>query len=355
VSSSRRSIRAILPLLGILFCTAPVVACGSDPATEFEREGRPPRLQRAEPVAFAWNEELRIGGDLNDTILFIPLHVVANSAGVFVVDIAANRLVHFGHDGTLKWMFGVSGAGPGEFRSPRDLRLDAVGRIWVTDSENRRSTIITPSGELDRLVSLQSSETVMHVLPLADHTAIAITMSLEQPIVRIDSTGEVLSQHKFPWERYASLSRLTTQFLAAHDPMSSQWFSAFSVGDGFFAFNGSEWDGYEGWYVERVKFPMAVVRTQGDMTVTQLARPPQSAAIAVTLSPSFLYVLFGGSGPHRGKVVDRYHRDTGKYESSFLLPSAAYDMYWYDGGLYLLRGGEAAELVYLRTSDGPLP
>jgi hypothetical protein len=328
--------------------------CSRSDATEFVREERPRGITRSLPEEPSWTERLRVGGSMEDTLFQVPMTVVANAAGVFVSDIAAHRVVHFTREGELQWIFGRSGAGPAEFQSPRDMRVDSRGHVWVLDVQLGRATIITSEGALQRNINLEIDSSPTEIIPLPDGSAVVIAESRTHPIVRVDSTGRVLSRHAFPWEPFARLSGLTTQFLTASDPGGSDWFAGFSLGDGFFAFRDAEWQGYTGWYVEPVPFTMPTVTKRGDMTMTRFEKRPVGAAISVTLSPQYFYVQFDGTSEHRMRVVDRYSRQDGSYSGSFLLPYPVTRIHWHDGGLYVLRSAPYPELLYLTRDDGPL-
>lgn len=58
-------------------------------------------------------------------------------------------LVHRFHpDGSYDMSWGGPGSEPGKFRLVHDVRVDPLGRIWVSDRENCRVQIFTRDGEL---------------------------------------------------------------------------------------------------------------------------------------------------------------------------------------------------------------
>ncbi len=340
--------------LGTVITITCALSCANS-ADRVERDDRPSRLSRTTPQEYEWSVRFTIGGTADDSTLLLPTKPAANSAGVYVADVAAKRVAHFNHDGQLVWTFGRGGQGPGEFEGPRDLRLDASGRVWVLDQDNRRATVLTAAGELERIITLDLGYYPTEIAPLADGTTVVAVASAERPFVRIDSSGAVLSTHPFPWKRFSALNTMATQFLTAHDPATSEWAVAFRLGDGFFAFQGTESTQHAGWFVEKVPFPIPVITQSDNVTRTSFTDVPITAASSVTLSPERLYVLFGGTTQHRFRVVDGYSRADGSYQGSFLLPSRAHEIAWHDGGLFVLREDPYPELVYLIPASGRLP
>jgi hypothetical protein len=345
MNQSMRVVPARIVLAGLLS----VGAC-EQPQQHFFRNGRPPDLPSREIRSVEWDTKLIAGGEADDSTLLVPMPPVVNAAGLFFGDLAGRRIVHLDHAGNVVWTYGQSGQGPGEFQSPREVRLDATGRVWVLDARNARITVLSPDGQEAQFIPVQSSGMPFRILPLSGDTAILVTNDASAPFAVIDEKGAEISRHPFPWSGYADLHSLTSQFLAAFDPKDHEWVAAFTLGDGFFPLRGVVSKGWSGWYVEPVPFPVPIVRQEGDSRITEFAERPLSSAISVTLSPDHLFVLYGGRTEHRGQVVDRYRRSDGGYVSSFLLPHKASGLAWYDGGFYLLSSSPFPQLAFARPS-----
>ena len=58
-----------------------------------------------------------------------------------------SRISKFGKDGSFIKSFGKLGAGPGEFKLPHDITLDAQGRLFVADRGNMRIQIMDQDGK----------------------------------------------------------------------------------------------------------------------------------------------------------------------------------------------------------------
>lgn len=79
-----------------------------------------------------------------------PCSMVMNPQGeYFAADGYGNDAVHkFKADGTYDMSWGGPGNEPGHFRLVHDVRLDFLGRVWVTDRENRRVQVFSQDGEI---------------------------------------------------------------------------------------------------------------------------------------------------------------------------------------------------------------
>lgn len=63
---------------------------------------------------------------------------------ILVVDRRNHRILKYGPEGTYIGAYGTHGAGLGEFGDPFDLAVDADGRIYVAEAENRRIQVLDP-------------------------------------------------------------------------------------------------------------------------------------------------------------------------------------------------------------------
>jgi hypothetical protein len=304
-----------------------------------------------------WSRGMRIGFGPADTTLISVAQIVADSTGLYGADFTPGRILHFSHDGRLLWSVGRKGGGPGEFREPRDIGLDAQGRLWVLDSGNRRIVRIAPDGTILERIRLEDVDPEK-IVPLPHGDAMIRTRD-GLPFAHVDSAGHVIEHLPLPWPGLAAMNPMATQTVTTSDPATGQWFAAFSMGGGFVPFSGARWSGYRGHYVEAVPFPeIKVTRTtSGNRTVTNtsLTGPPTFAARSATLSPTRLYLLFGGASGRAGRLVDSYDRADGHYVESRVLPDKAQYIAWYNGGLYVYRDDPYPAIVYLTPHGHGLP
>lgn len=348
-----------LLLLAGAMAAVPLHGCGraepglSDAAYLKERPRGVPAARTH--IQVSWNRELHIGGERDDTTLVSPMRLSANRDGVYLIDYYPRRIARYGHDGRLSWHFGRMGGGPDEFRDPRDLKLDRNGRVWVMDPANARVSVLRPDGGMERRISLAALDaTPMELVPGSDGGAILVSDGRTGgPLARVDSAGRVLRREAFPWAGFPRMEYLASQVITASSPATGEWSMAFRLGDGFFSYTGAR--ARRGWFVEHVPFPEVVVTRSGNTTTREHRGRPTSAAISLTMSPSTLYVLFGGTTRERGRLVDTYSLADGKYGGTYLLPRRVTEIAWHDGGLYTLAHRPYPELAFWRPIGTRLP
>ena len=80
---------------------------------------------------------------------YLPTDVAfAPNGDFYVTDGYGNsRVVKFSRDGRYLFEWGTKGSGPGEFLLPHAAVLDAQGRVYVADRENRRIEIFDANGK----------------------------------------------------------------------------------------------------------------------------------------------------------------------------------------------------------------
>jgi DNA-binding beta-propeller fold protein YncE len=74
---------------------------------------------------------------------------LAPDGEIYVADGYGNARIHkFAPDGRLILSWGQPGGGPGEFRIPHGIAVNARGDVYVADRENSRIQVFSPTGEL---------------------------------------------------------------------------------------------------------------------------------------------------------------------------------------------------------------
>jgi hypothetical protein len=342
--------------LSVLALAAGAWGCVSDSRAAVHDDPRPRGIPERKLVFVDWTTEFKVGGTAEDTILQSALHPVAGPDGVSVIDHFAHRVEHFDPAGKLVWTYGQEGEGPDEFTNPRDLKVDADGRVWVMDAGNSRLTVLGRDGKPVLRVPLHQVErTPVGIIPLPGDEAYVLVPDPQAPLVRIAADGTVLERRSFPWNRYGEFHYLATQSIMAVEPRSGRWAAAFQVGDGFFTFNGREPSGGRHRFVEAVTFPEVVQERSKGRTVTRASHRPTFAAMSVTASPERLYVLFAGTSGNATRIVDSYSLADGSYVESYLLAEDVKSIAWNDGGLYVIQDDPFPALAALRPQGRTLP
>jgi DNA-binding beta-propeller fold protein YncE len=105
------------------------------------------------------------------TIFFGPRAIAIDSQGrLYVSDTGNKRIQVFDKDGNFIAQFGRSGTGDGEFNEPVGVALDATGNIYVADTWNHRIQVFDPNYKFVRAWSVGAWEKldVVH-LQAIDH------------------------------------------------------------------------------------------------------------------------------------------------------------------------------------------
>ena len=335
----------------VLTCGALPGCGGSDQPSERPFEPRERIIREVE-----WSEEFAIKGSLQDTLLLGPGRLAADARGVSVLDHLRQQVIRFRPDGTRAWTFGGRGQGPDEFLRALHIQMDGRGRTWVLDIGNGRITVLDSGGRAAMRIPLgEVGAGLAGVVSIDSGRAIVGIVGLGHPFLLIDESGDVVERFRLPGREFRDLQSIADQFEMAADPTSRRWVAAFSLRDRFVAFDGTTPMAYRGWFVEEIAPPELVIEASptGGRSVT-LGRHT-TAVVAHTLSPQRLYVLFGGHGRDRGRLVDTYDLDTGEYIESLRVPGGAYQISYGGGMLYLAYADPYPSLIGLRPTEGRLP
>src|SRR5262249_44762064 len=83
------------------------------------------------------------------TTFNLPTHVAcAQNGDISGTDGYANaRVVKYTRDGKYLLQWGARGSGPGQLQLPHNVAVDAQGRVFVTDRDNRRVEVFDSSGK----------------------------------------------------------------------------------------------------------------------------------------------------------------------------------------------------------------
>ena len=97
---------------------------------------------------FAWGTPgvSNAPGNGRSTIFFGPRAIVIDSQGrLFVTDTGNKRVQVFDRDGNFITQFGSSGTGNGQFNEPVGLAIDQAGNIYAADTWNQRIEVFDPN------------------------------------------------------------------------------------------------------------------------------------------------------------------------------------------------------------------
>ncbi|HYW08725.1 MAG TPA: hypothetical protein VE913_17315 [Longimicrobium sp.] len=317
---------------------------GSDAAVAAKSEAR-----SREVLAEAWDTLWTVGASANDTVLLNPYLVAASDSGVYLFDGGNHSVLALGPEGGVRWRFGRQGSGPDEFRGVRDLKTGSDGSVLVLDPRNGRIIRLNAAGGVRSRIPLGATGHAEQLASLDSGRIVLLTMDPARAFAIMDSVGNVRERFSLPWAGFAALDQIARQGLIAPSG-GGGWIFGFSMGDGWFTFNGSASVGSAS-YVEHTDFPAVKTTSAG---ATQMAEYNACSACSASVSDSTLYVHFGGYGPHPESVIDLYHVNARRYLGSFILPMKATAIAAAGDRIYALRDDPYPMLLALRPRTKPV-
>jgi hypothetical protein len=335
-----------LSRLGASLCLIWTAACKGEHRPDIPElwDGSPPFSRRVD--ADAWDTAWAIGGGTEDTTLLRPRLVTPHGAGVYLFDDGREQVISLDPNGNRRWGVGGTGGGPTEFRMVRDIKVDDLGRAVVLDPGNQRIAVIDPAGRFVRRVPITAIGWAEQVLPLGDSRYVLATSDSMRPFVVLDSTGGVVERFGIPWKPFASLDPLARQGTISQAG-GGRWIYGFTLGDGWFVFDGTRPQERPGRYVEHTDFPAVVQTRHGNTVTTQMEKYVPCSACTLSGADSVFYVHFGGHTPEQKRLVDRYAISNRRYLGSYRLPTAASAVMVFGGRAYVLQSDTATRLLAL--------
>lgn len=174
---SSRSIVSLLLALGV-----GLAGCGEE--ISYEHNGT--RVMRESSWTPAWTA----GGSSADTFLLQPLALAADDEHVYVLDRGGSRVVALrATDGSVVWLAGREGSGPGELKRPQGITRSPRGEILVSDAGNGRVAVFGTNGRFRRTVALATPPYFDNLCALADGSVLVRSVGPVDPVFHIDAGG----------------------------------------------------------------------------------------------------------------------------------------------------------------------
>lgn len=304
-------------------------------------------LEKRRILASAYDTILSTTFSPQDTILLDPLSIRADATGIWVHDGAQAAILRFDHSGKRQWSLGRKGGGPAEFVSVRDIELAQDGNLVVLDPGLGRLTVLSPAGEVLKLIDISRAGHAEQVVALSKGRYILGTMRSDRPFVVIDSTGAVLDSLRSPWSKFSTLDPMVSQYYLAGSNSSRLWMAGLILCSVFSVMDSTSPLIPAASYIEWSDPPSATETKLNDgSVVTHVPNAP--TAVDVALTDTALYVLHGGRSASAQKVIDVYDPRTGRYRHSFLLPVVAWAFAVEGNAFYLLAARPAPNILVLR-------
>lgn len=284
-----------------------------------------------------WKPAWVRGGAEADTTLETPHGIAAEGGLVYVLERFGHRVTAFRQeDGSLAWVAGREGSGPGELKRPSAIAALPDGGVAVADPGNGRLTLLGRDGRVRGSVPLRGEAAHPFALcPLADGTFVLAGATVgRDPVTRIAADGTVLEHHPLPWRDLAEGPVSRRYALLATDAGGGACWLALGKGRGFARYRAGGFEPARR-YVELFDLPEYVVT--GDRTRWR-ERPvdDRHAATGVAVEGGRLLVAFMGLTPSRGRLLDVYDARTGAYLHTLRSPKSIHGLASAAGRLFVL-------------------
>jgi len=277
----------------------------------------PPSAERR-IVDVRWDTVLAVGS-LRDTLLSRPRLLAAHEGKVYVYDYLAHQVVAMEPPGEVVWTLGREGAGPAEFRGPMDLEVGPEGRVWINDPSNRRLMVVSPSGEVERLIPIEAVE-ARDVVPLGRRVLLGVFSREDLLWVELGGRGEVIGRGGLPVAAMAAIDPYVRQSFLSQD--GNTWAAIFPWGDPFFVYRDTSLH-CRGRLVEGR--PLSEARGQESPVW----------AVQVDVDGDAVFTLARGESEDALQLIDEYSTGDCTYRRSYRLPGRVQAMQAEDGVFYV--------------------
>jgi hypothetical protein len=268
--------------------------------------------------ATTWDTLWTVGGE-QDSLLLMPGPMASTARHVYVADLASSRLVALDPaDGSVAWIVGRMGAGPGEFRDPRGLAATPDGGAVVADIRNARLTFVSPDGRVTRELAFPGVGYISSMCALADGSLLLATMEPGRPLVHMAPDGSVRGRHPLPWPDLRDAHPLATTARLATAPDHRSCVLALTRGRGFATFRDGAFRTFA--YREAFELPEVEVTREGT-SVSSAITSARIAASDVDVVGDTVFVTFAGESDWAGRLVDVYTLPGGEYRFSHRYPA----------------------------------
>ncbi|HEY0015948.1 MAG TPA: hypothetical protein VGC13_06500 [Longimicrobium sp.] len=297
-------------------CMFALGLCAAAAACDTGGNPAPRRAERTLTPA-RWNRVWTAGGTEADTTLLQPWRVAVGNGLVYVADKGGLRVAAFRvADGSLAWIRGGRGSGPGEFQLPTALAVDRRGILWVADARNSRMTLYRPDGSLHASVPLPDFPYPEAMCPLPGGGMLVATSAATEPLFRLSADGEIAGRMDLPWRDLAGAAPLSVQKLLAPTPEGCVLALALGRGFATLAERGARTFSY----LEDLPLPRVEKTVDDGGTVYERVVGMRSAATSVTAEAGEIAISPGGEGALENRLVDFYRQRDGAYLRSISTP-----------------------------------
>ena len=258
-------------------------------------------------------------GGSTDTLLAAPtLPRALGDGGLVFLDLFDQRVHRVGPDGRILWSWGRKGEGPGELQDVQGVDLDHAGNVVLVDARRLVRITLSPEGDfIGEETVARRNGFIRSVALLGDGTMAVQTSRVPWGVWEQESIQPV-SGLPAGWSEMPSLQNQGRMDSWREDG----WVFGLAYGNGWLVFRGTSMIGVHP-YVEHHDFPGVITERRGFSRISRMTERPPSSGRSVSVRADTLYVLFGGTSPRRGYMLDVYDLTTGRYLVTHMLPHYA--------------------------------
>ncbi len=285
-------------------------ACSSTPDLVVEN-GR--KIRRS-----ALREVWRRPVDSNDTLFAIPSKLLLLPNDVVVLDPAAARVVALSRSkGEKSWAFGASGGGPGEMRTPSDIIAGPDGHILVFDPGNGKVLELSADGRFLGERKIGSGANLRSVCTLGGGALMGYQLDLTTPLTVVAPTYLSARPVPFPWKVVLPTPKVGASGLDLGEFVRETQSVLAPAGPGRCIVARQTASGVALVDSSRVVWTNEVI----EAPPLDSLRSTTSTAIAVAVVGDTAFVAYHGIGMRRGRLIDLYSTNTGRYLESWETPT----------------------------------
>ncbi|HEU4712677.1 MAG TPA: hypothetical protein VFS76_13985 [Pyrinomonadaceae bacterium] len=238
-----------------------------------------------------------------------------NSGNIVVLDWSDLRVKEFSPEGKLLRAFGEEAGSPGAFENPTGFALDSGGNMWVSDFKQERVGIFNTDGT-NR--SFKPANTIYRLAAIGDVMFTMVTLDHSRLFDTYDLSGRQLKSFGELLEDQANESLVLEGDIVADAENNGVIYGGRYLGIiGAYDVEGKQ--RYLVQTIDNVPQP-SILNIEGRRRKVK----PNTALPVLSLSilDNELYVLSGvGTADKRGKVMDVYNKQDGRYLYSWELPA----------------------------------
>ncbi|MGQ0540106.1 MAG: 6-bladed beta-propeller [Gemmatimonadaceae bacterium] len=267
-----------------------------------------------------WVEVARVA-DGDARLLTNPRLLATRGDVVYVYDAGTQQVLAIHHDGRLRWRVGRGGKGPGEFSNPVDLQIGANGAVHVLDADLSRITILSPSGDVIEMKSIQGP---LHRIVPRNSGWWAVALTRPDLLVSVNADGKLgagvaapddVARHQI-LVREPKVASLGSGGAIVAFVWSSRVLVVDSAGRLAADLEGPEnipFPATRSYRIEHPQFPQGA-------TVERIDPQARTGARLLAANDTAALVSFGGPTRSRVRVLDRYDLRAARYVDSSRLP-----------------------------------